>query len=192
MSSLYSCIICTCLYLPSFSTRRHQTSLRLSSFPRPCEHWWGRVGIHDDREPQVLAFCKRWDVIWSWLPVVTGILLMAENLRQLIRKCQQHGQMDHMLFPLLAFGSSIFPIFYNHWMLFMYVNDHWYGLFPVQLLFTVTDNLALLLRFSDALPEARAAIHGCHLLFLFGVSWRLSHLRVCYKFLFLSRFLKGV
>ena len=95
---------------------------------RPCQHWWGRVGIHDDREPQALAFCKRWDVIWSWLPVVTGFLLMAENLRQCLWKCKEHwSRRDRMmLLPIAAFGTSIFPIFYNHWMLFMYVNDHWY------------------------------------------------------------------
>ena len=44
-----------------------------------------------------------------------------------------------------------------------------YSLFPVQLLFTVTDTVALLLRFCDALPEVRLAIHGCHLLFLLAV-----------------------
>ena len=44
-----------------------------------------------------------------------------------------------------------------------------YSLFPVQLLLTLTDNVALVLRFCDALPEVRLAIHGCHLLFLFSV-----------------------
>ena len=56
------------------------------------------------------------------------VLLMSENLRQCLWKCKQHWpRMDKMmLLPIAAFGSSIFPIFYNHWMLFMYVNDHWY------------------------------------------------------------------
>lgn len=58
----------------------------------------------------------------------------------------------------------------------MYVNDAWYALFPVQLLFTLTDDVALLLRFCNALPEVRAAIHSCHLLFLFTIeSEPLSH-----------------
>ena len=134
-----------------------------------CEHWWGRVGIHDDRQPQVVAFCKRGDAFWSLLPLIVGVLLMAENFRDCQRKCLQchSANRKQILLPLVAFGSSIYPIFFNHWVVFMYVNDHWYTLFPVQLLFTITDDVALLLRFCDAFPEARAAIHSCHLLFLF-------------------------
>lgn len=139
------------------------------------------MGIHDDRVPPPLAFCKRWDVIWSWLPVIFGLLLMAENLRQCLCKCRDclrfaGANRRQILLPLLAFGSSIFPIYYNHYMIFLYVNDHWYSLLPVQLQFTITDNVALLLRFCDAFPEARAAIHSCHLLFLFtleSATWRL-------------------
>lgn len=144
-----------------------------------CEHWWGRVGIHDDRQPQVIAFCKSGDAFWSLLPLVVGVLLMAENFRDCQRKCLQchSANRTQILLPLVAFGSSIYPIFFNHWVVFMYVNDHWYTLFPVQLLFTITDDVALLLRFCDAFPEARAAIHSCHLLFLFILEsrpWKLA------------------
>eukprot|EP00931_Biecheleriopsis_adriatica_P027770 TRINITY_DN16639_c0_g1_i1.p2 TRINITY_DN16639_c0_g1~~TRINITY_DN16639_c0_g1_i1.p2 ORF type:complete len:118 (+),score=8.28 TRINITY_DN16639_c0_g1_i1:2-355(+) len=54
----------------------------------------------------------------------------------------------------------------------MYTNDRpeqWFELFAVQLFFTLSDDMCLLLRFFDVLPEMRAATHGSHLAFNFLV-----------------------
>ena len=58
--------------------------------------------------------------------------------------------------------SSIYPIWYNHHLLFLYYNDAWPDLLAMQLFFTLTDNLCLLLRWSDIYPELQFVLRMLH------------------------------
>ena len=72
---------------------------------------------------------------------------------------------------ILAICSG-FPIFYNHDMLFLYINDNWLELFQVQLFFTITDDLCLLLRWNDhrnQFWECRLAMRLLHVYFNIGI-----------------------
>lgn len=61
--------------------------------------------------------------------------------------------------------ASIYPIFYNHDMMFLYVNDKFYRLLGVQLGFTLSDDMCLLLRWIDVMPGARLGLRILHVYF---------------------------
>ena len=61
--------------------------------------------------------------------------------------------------------AAIYPIFYNHDMVFMYVNDNWKTLLAVQIFFTVSDDLCYLCRWFDVYPEFRAVVRAAHIFF---------------------------
>lgn len=66
--------------------------------------------------------------------------------------------------------SAMYPIFYNHDMLFMYFNDQWYDLLAVQIFFTFTDDLCLLLRWNkNSYPELGFFLRGLHIFFNIAV-----------------------
>ena len=59
----------------------------------------------------------------------------------------------------------MYPTFYNHDALFMYLNDRWYELFAVQLWFTITDDACVVLRWCKSKQNLRLAFRAMHLLF---------------------------
>ena len=61
--------------------------------------------------------------------------------------------------------SAIYPIFYNHDMVFMYVNDNGKTLLAVQIFFTVSDDLCYLCRWFGVYPEFRAVVRAAHIFF---------------------------
>ena len=61
--------------------------------------------------------------------------------------------------------AAIYPIFYNHDMVFMYVNDNWKTLLAVQTFFTVSDDLCYLCRWFNVYPEFRAVVRAAHIFF---------------------------
>lgn len=61
--------------------------------------------------------------------------------------------------------ASAYPIFYNHDMMFMYINDKWFNLFAVQVFFTATDDLCLWLRWFEIAPYWRVVIRLTHVIF---------------------------
>jgi hypothetical protein len=127
-----------------------------------CDSWFGRLGIHDHSKPQLFAVCWMPESLLPCGILLLGVILMYENFRQLVSKrgCRRKG-----FFPVMVWATSIYTIYYNHKVMFLYLNDHWWQLFKVQLFFQVTDDISLVLRFLDWLPEIRAAIHGYHLIF---------------------------
>ena len=83
--------------------------------------WWSRASsprlLQTLGCDLVLAPCGHWVPADVWK--LAAVPVEVQN-------SIGQGMDKMMLLPIAAFGSSIFPIFYNHWMLFMYVNDHWY------------------------------------------------------------------
>ena len=85
------------------------------------------------------------------LPLIIMVAMYYETYRQLISKYLLVGkkisrQIWYMW--LLATVTSLFPIYYNHEAIFLYLNEMWYQLCFTQTVLTISENLALLLRWS--------------------------------------------
>jgi hypothetical protein len=91
--------------------------------------------------------------------------MLYESLRQAARDFLRPSDRRTAAWLVVLFGTGLYPLYYNHSVTFLYINDRWYGLLPVQLFFTITDDVCLALRWSQSHPELRALIRGSHVLF---------------------------
>lgn len=106
--------------------------------------------------------------------LVCMVLIMYENIRWCVRSLQHHSR--NRLKTLVLFGVSLYPIVYNHDVLFLYWNDQWItNLFFTQVLLTLTDNLCLIGRWRETWWHGRLMARAAHVLFnLFVESNKLS------------------
>jgi hypothetical protein len=121
------------------------------------------LGTTERHFHRLVNICEDPKALLHLLPYIVMIILYYESFRQLVGcvQIQQGWGWDVLFFMMATTLSSIFPIFYAHDMLFLYMNDNWYQLFIIQLFLTVSMDLALCLRLSNnRYPNIQAAIHG--------------------------------
>eukprot|EP00928_Gymnodinium_smaydae_P094695 TRINITY_DN7995_c0_g2_i1.p1 TRINITY_DN7995_c0_g2~~TRINITY_DN7995_c0_g2_i1.p1 ORF type:complete len:253 (-),score=31.32 TRINITY_DN7995_c0_g2_i1:128-886(-) len=122
-----------------------------------------KLSIRKDDDPRLINICVQPETIWSLLPLLILVTFMLENFRRLFSDIRTQGIRKLGVIGVLVVASSVFPIWYNHEVLFLYINDKWYNLIHVQAFFTLTDDICLVLRWADMMPELRAAVHLIHI-----------------------------
>jgi hypothetical protein len=122
------------------------------------------------------AYGAFWDTIKSWrmgyasVPKETPELSVEDPNRDARQDARQKSQWRRpRWFLILLTLLSMWTIYYNHEMLFMYVNDNWTPLLAVQLAFTFTDDLCLLGRWTVRFPRVRICLRALHVGFNIGL-----------------------
>ena len=126
-------------------------------------------------QPRSVAICEE---VSSLIPLgvaATGIIFFYELARQTLLAVRKDTLFrPEGLWAVLLAGVSIFPVWYNHEVLFLYLNDRWYTLVAVQIFFTLTDDVCLILRWHKTEPELRAVIRIVHVFFNVALERRLK------------------
>jgi len=132
-----------------------------------------KLGIKQRLDPRFVTICIDSPFTLVVLcPLVMMIALYYESLRQLLSRTWITGNKifrQTLLMWITVTLTSLFPIYYNHEILFLYFNDMWYQLCWVQIILTFSENLSLYLRWSDVamlnFPEVEFGIRLTHLFF---------------------------
>lgn len=147
-----------------------------------------KLSIRSAAAKRPVTICLQQSAILPLLCLAVLVLLQVENIRWAVRGIitqlvQQKKfkydlpvkdkivpvrvmlkSWDFWRFVLLA-ATSVFPIFYNHDMLFMYLNDNWNVLLAVQIFFTLGDNVCLICRWTGYFWEFRLICRCTHVYF---------------------------
>ena len=93
------------------------------------------------------------------------VVLFYESFRQLFLCYRSEGGSTRFRWLTLCTFTSFYPIFYNHDVMFMYLNDSYLQLVNIQLLFCLTDDVCIILRWLQMFPQVRIAFRFSHVLF---------------------------
>ena len=116
--------------------------------------------------PRPVNICMDTVAIPPLVPLIGMIIVYYETIRRLWVSVRKHGMRKKRFFWVAGVSlTSMYPTFYNHDALFMYLNDRWYELFAVQLWFTITDDACVVLRWCKSKQNLRLAFRAMHLLF---------------------------
>jgi hypothetical protein len=109
-----------------------------------------------------VSLCQDPATVLSLLPYVAMIVCYYETFRQLVMRLKE-GKLS-IIFVVSSL-TSLFPIFYAHDMIFLYLNDQWFQLFIVQIYLTVSMDISLVLKWMDICPSFQVALHAMLIMF---------------------------
>lgn len=127
-----------------------------------------------DFYPRPVSICLQVQTLIPLLCICIGVILLYENI-----KWAYVNTKTWTFRPTILSLASLFPIYYSADATFMYVNDQWYYLLPMQMIFNTIEIFCLYGRWNDIWHSKRFILRCCTLFFNIFVernSWSLRNI----------------
>ena len=122
-----------------------------------------KLSIRPRRFERPVTICLNHESILPCLCIACCCILLYENMKWGWRRPKQNVWREHRYWVLSL--ASLFPIYYSFDALFLYTNDRWYPLLPMQVVFTSVEVACLYARWFNKWTSCRFNLRLSVLLF---------------------------
>ena len=104
-----------------------------------------KLSIKSHMYPRPISICRQNQTLIPFLCISIGIILLYENIKWAYVNTKKTKTYRYVWLSL----ASLYPICYSVDMTFLYVNDHWYALLPMQMVFNTIEIFCLYGRWNN-------------------------------------------